>query len=297
MNYNIRNKNDSAGNYSNIEDEDAHKNVVIINCVVNAPLMFMSIVGNTLILAAILRTPSLRSSPSTIFIGSLAVSDLLVAFVVQPLYIAKELTPEALLLDYIQSIMAFSACGVSLCVTTAISVDRCLALHYHLRYPMLVTATRAIYTLGVIWIITFIFSGFYFFSRFAYHIAIAVGILICLVISTVCYIKIYRTVCFHRVRINAQKLPIQPSKAENTLNFLRLKASALNAFAFYVFMILCYLPNLFYFCLNSFSFTEWEKAWIFADTVVFLNSSINPFLYILRLHKLRAAVLKLCTRT
>ena len=64
--------------------------IVIINCVFNSLLMLISIVGNALVLAAILKTPSLRS-PSTVFLCSLAVSDLLVGFVVQPVYIASEL--------------------------------------------------------------------------------------------------------------------------------------------------------------------------------------------------------------
>ncbi len=70
--------------------------IVIINCVLNAPLMLISIIGNILVLAAILRTPSLLS-PSAILLCSLAVSDLLVGFVVQPLYIATELTEDAAL--------------------------------------------------------------------------------------------------------------------------------------------------------------------------------------------------------
>ena len=36
----------------------------------------------------------------------------------------------------------------------------------------------------------------------------------------------------------------------------------------------------------------WTFMWNFADTVVFMNSSINPFLYCWRLRELRTAVLK-----
>ena len=64
--------------------------VVIANCILNAPLMLLSIIGNALVLVAILRTPSLRS-PSVIFLCNLAVSDLLVGLVVQPVYVAAEI--------------------------------------------------------------------------------------------------------------------------------------------------------------------------------------------------------------
>ena len=63
-------------------------NIVIINCIVNAPLMLTSILGNSLVFIAIWRTVSPRS-PSMMFICSLAVSDLLVGLIVQPLYIAN----------------------------------------------------------------------------------------------------------------------------------------------------------------------------------------------------------------
>ena len=116
--------------------------VIIVNCVLNVPLIIISIIGNTLVLAAILRTPSLRS-PSIVLLCSLAVSDLLVGLVVQPLYVAS-LTGHGSLLQAL-NVMVFSLCGASLFAITAISVDRFLALHYHMRYPSLVTTHRALY--------------------------------------------------------------------------------------------------------------------------------------------------------
>ena len=81
---------DDLGN----EDRDSQPDIItIIKCVLNAPFMLVSIVNNTLVLAAILRTSSLRS-PSAILLFSLAVSDIFVGLVVQPLYIAYRLTEE-----------------------------------------------------------------------------------------------------------------------------------------------------------------------------------------------------------
>ena len=124
--------------------------IVIINCLLNVPVMLISIIGNSLVLVAILRTPSLRS-PSTMFLCNLAVSDLLVGLVVQPVYIANELTND--LFNTLRNIMTFAACGASLLTVTAISVDRFLALHYHMRYPDLMTMQRAMYTSATLWFI------------------------------------------------------------------------------------------------------------------------------------------------
>ena len=53
--------------------------------------MFISIVGNAVVLAAIKRTPSIRSTSMTL-LCSLAVSDLLIGVIGQPIYIADLLT-------------------------------------------------------------------------------------------------------------------------------------------------------------------------------------------------------------
>ncbi|CAH3044917.1 unnamed protein product [Porites evermanni] len=104
--------------------------------------MLLTIMGNVLVLTAMLKTPSLRS-PSMIFLCSLAASDLLVGFVVQPIYIGFRLNPGPEL-EHLAYILVSLACSVSLCTMTAISVDRFMALHFHLRYPDMMTNKRAV---------------------------------------------------------------------------------------------------------------------------------------------------------
>ena len=137
--------------------------IVVINCVLNVPLMLISIVGNTLVLSAILRTPSLRS-PSAMFFCCLAVSDLTVGFVVQPLYITYKLTGNLYVYRALP-IMAASGTGVSLLVMTGISVDRILALHYHMRYPSLMTMQRVMYISATILLIIVLLSFLIFGKR------------------------------------------------------------------------------------------------------------------------------------
>ena len=265
--------------------------IVIINCVLNAPLMLISIIGNTLVLAAILRNPSLRSA-STILLCSLAVSDLLVGFLVQPLYIACELTENALLYQ-VQTVLYFSACGVSLSTMTAISVDRFLALHYHMRYPDLMTAHRAMYTSAALWLITFLLSCSSFWNMTTSYFAATVSIVICLIISTFCYIKIYRIVRHHQLQIHVQQQAVQTLNVENTQSMLRSTKNAKNAFIYHIVMILCFTPLFItMIIILGISHNQLKNAWNLTDTLAFMNSSINPFLYCWRLRELRAAVCK-----
>ena len=268
---------------------------VIINSALNAPLMLISIIGNTLVLVAILRTPSLRA-PSFTLLGSLAVSDLLAGLVVQPLYVAYELTENPSLF-HARSTMVLSVCGASVLTITAISVDRFLALHYHMRYPDLMTTQRASYALAVIWFVCFLLSLFSFWKTNIFYFSFAVIIAICVLTSTVCYARIYRILRQHQLQIHTQQQAVQNFNPENlNLNIQRSIKSAINAFIYYIVMILYYTPAFISVSIYTTSSDHWSNAWVFAETVAFMNSSINPFLSCWRIRELRRAVVKTARR-
>ena len=75
MNNSDKHNNGTTDHHSDNEDDSTPETVIIINCILNAPLMLISILGNALVLAAIIRTPSIRST-HMIMLCSLAVSDL-----------------------------------------------------------------------------------------------------------------------------------------------------------------------------------------------------------------------------
>ena len=288
MSYIDKGKNESA----------SYETIVIVNCVLNSPLMLISIVGNALVLAAILMTPSIRST-SMIMLSSLAVSDLLVGFVAQPLYIADELQSsktQDLLLYRLSAMIGFVVCGVSLGTMTAISVDRFLALRYHMRYGTLVTKSRVIYTIITIWLIMLLWLGFYFWNKYVYHLMAGIFSAICLIICTFSYIKIYRIVCQHQSQIHAQQMAVESANIGNNIHMVRLAKSALNTFVFYICMVLCYFPYFVLLTMFGTSYKDWKTDWTFATTLVFMNSSINPILYCWRLRDVRGAVVKIAKK-
>ena len=262
----------------------------IANCILNVPLMLLSIVGNALVLVAILKTPSLRS-PSVIFLCNLAVSDLLVGLVVQPVYIVEQMVKTVPKLQEAVGGMGFAGCGVSLWTMTAITVDRFLALHYHLRYPNLMTTSRAIYTIVTIWCIITLFSFSVLWSPRIHYFLGAFCITICLLVCLVCFIKIYQIVRRHQVQIHVQQQAVENSTDTNKQQIRQSTKSAKNIFIYFLVMILCYTPLFFVYIilinnLNSIVLRT------FPVTVAFMNSSINPFLYCWRTPELRRAVFK-----
>lgn len=268
-----------------------YETTVLVNCILNAVFMLTSVLENSLVLAAILRTPSLRS-PSIIFLCSLASSDLFVGLVVQPVYIAYHLTESTTVYQVLSS-MAGSGCGFSLLVMTAITVDRFLALHYPMQYPNLVTAHRAFSISVTLWIISILLSLCLFWKMEAYHFAAAVSIAICLLLSSACYVRIYRIVQKHQFQIHVQHIAVEKSHSGNiSQTVLRSAKGAKNTFIYYIGMILCYIPLFASMSILTMSPDRWTTAWTLADTAAFMNSSINPFLYCWRLREIRTAVVK-----
>ena len=264
--------------------------LVIANCVLNVPLMLISVVGNTLVLVTVITNSSLRSS-STILLCGLAVSDLAVGLIVQPFYIAKELNSTEFL-QFLTTTMAFAFCGVSFATMALISVDRFMALRYHLNYSNVVTSSRVVFSLIFVWIVhPLLLNKFWVPPKYIYVGFVLVFIYI--MATTVSYIGIYRIVRRHQFVIHVQQKAVQSSNATTTLNLLSLRRAALNTFVFYICTILCYFPwciyRLFY---GEIFITNKKTAWIFTITLVFANSSINPFLYGWRLRELRQGVVK-----
>ena len=265
--------------------------VVLANCILNAPLMLLSIIGNALLLVAIMRTPSIRS-PSVIFLCSLAVSDLLVGLVVQPVYIVEQMVKTVPKLQEAVGGMGFAGCGVSLWTMTAITVDRFLALHYHLQYPNLMTTSRAIYTIITIWCIITLFSFSTLWSLSIYYFFATFCITICLLVCLVCFIKIYRIARRHQLQIHVQQQVVENSTDTHKQQIRQSTKSAKNIFIYFLTMILCYSPFSIVVIISGFTSLDLQVIRTFPVTVAFMNSSINPFLYCWRMTELRTAVLK-----
>ncbi|XP_078345378.1 melanocortin receptor 4-like [Oculina patagonica] len=258
-------RNASASDYFGFKENTHPEKIVIIYCAINAPLIIMSIVGNALVIAAILGTPSL-SSPSTTLLCNLAFNDFLIGLVVQPLFITKELTHDhSLWLIY--EIQSYSLCGVSLWTMTAISADRFAALYFHMKYVTIVTTSRVSFALVAMWLIMFsTSSALFLWNRLIYFIVSSFFIILCLSTSSFCYIRIFQIVQRHQIQIHAQQQAVQNST------------------------------------LLGMAKMDWQKEWNLATTLVFVNSSINPLLYCWRLRELRRAVVKtarkmLCKQT
>ena len=205
----------------------------------------------------------LRSVPSTIFLCSLAITDFLVGLVVQPVYIANELQYSAGGRLYkVENFISVSLCGVSLATMTAISVDRFLALHYHVTYPNLMTTKRAMNTSASLWFVSILLSCLRVWIGRFFFLITRVFIAVSFVISCASYIKIYFIVRHHQIQIHAQQQAVNSFNIPDSNNLIIIsKKRALKTFIYFICMIFCYLPYLSYSLLSNTSVIAFGRNW------------------------------------
>ena len=282
------------------------QNLIVINCAINILFLITASIGNVLVISVVWKTPSLRF-PSNVLLCGLATTDLAVALVVQPMYLYMELKQ---FLDSYSAgyqcvfgkafhILSYSVCGVSLFNVTAISVDRLLALQYHLRYLNIVTVPRVMYLMICNWLVSgFLATLMLWSGNKVFLVVMAVVVGICLSLSVAVHLNIYCVVRRHQQQIRAQREAVQ-AHISNGFNVVRFKRTAANALFIHYFLLLCYTPLFITLLLTSkednIDLASWEKAdsaiaWKLTSTIVFMNSAVNPFIYCWRLREMRVAV-------
>ena len=184
----------------------------VFYCVVNALLCCTVILSNSVTIHAINKTSSSPKPLKTLLL-SLAVSDLGVGLLVRPFYVAvlvmemEEKTKDKpaynkTYLAYLIQVILFSF--ASLFGVAALSVDRFLAIHLHLRYQELVTHKRVIAVVISVWA----FSVFLSMGRLwtpvnvIYPIFTIINVA-CLITAAFLNYKIYMVVRRHAHKIQA----------------------------------------------------------------------------------------------
>ena len=264
---------------------------IIANFALNAPLSIATTLGNTAIIYSIWHNSSLRS-PANILLLGLALCDLGVGTMVQPVYIIYQSFYIAnRRRTWVNAMKAFNVlsnmfCCVSFLTTTLVSIDRWLAIYLHLRYQEFVTVRRIIHLHGVIWIVAVTLASTVIWNKRISFFAALVVITICLLTTFVAYVKIYQVVRRHRRAIREQK------NQETFSRTLQQTKSALGLFYVCLIHTLCYLPYFVFLILrDGYKVTDFTYlATEFAQTIVFLNSTLNPLLYCWRLSDIREEV-------
>ena len=265
---------------------------LVVNCFFNAFLSFTAIVLNIITMQALRKTSSLPKTLKTLLL-SLAVSDLGVGLLVQPLYVAilvmeKNSTAYSTV-ELARSIQAKILVFASHFGVFALAVDRFLAIQLHLRYQELVTHKRVVAVVISVWVFSTLIP--IPLQRNDFRITRSVIVVVCIVTTGLLYCKIYAAVRHHTNQIHALQVQ-QATQNEDMANATRLKKSSLATFYVYFVYLVFYLPI---FCV-VFAKTNGETPllsylWYFTFTLLFLNSSLNPLIYCWKMRHIRHTVM------
>ena len=263
----------------------------------NVFLSITAALGNLLILVALPRVSSVHP-PTKLLYRCLAITDLLVGLILNPLhtipivaYLTEVNWKLVLYARTIAFVLSFVLCGVSIFVSTAISVDRLLALLLGLRYRQVVTLKRIRISLIVFWLLSLVSSLTFFRIQVMWWLP-RVGGGLCLVTSIISYIKIVFTLRHNQIHVQNHVSQGQPNQTI-PLNRARYRRAVNSVFWVQVALVFCYLPSVITSALITsqggvplYSFVARQ----FTSTLVYLNSSLNPLIHCWKIREVREAV-------
>ena len=259
----------------------------------NTFLSITATLGNVLILIALNKVTSI-CPPTKLLFRCLAVTDLCVGLITQPLFTVTLLTSFNVhrYVFFILAVSSLVLCGVSLLTSTAISMDRLLALSL-LRYRHVVTLRRVRALIISFWFLIGASVGCLFILEI-YFFVYAVVMLISLLISAISYANIYFRLRHQLLHVQGhvhQRQQLPPNGVVPTaLNVARYKKTVSAITWVQLGLFACYSP----FCAtlvlpHLFEVLDANVSYFFV-CLLFLNSSLNPILYCWKIREVKQAV-------
>ncbi len=290
--------------------KDAIKDVISVSdtvvCAMNVLFGVIAVFANILILFALYKASSLHS-PSKALLCSLALSDLGVGAIVQPLFVTYRWAqingnlPNLCTEGIMSHIEGSHLSAVSFLTMTAISIDRLLALLLRTRYQSIVTLRRVVFILLTIWLLGGLWASLWIINQRLYSLISILLIPICFLITLFSYVKIY--ICLRRQLILLGTLTrAQPptcvetlKKVEASPSQIRYRKSVISMFYLFCVFILSYLPYLSHKILVGILGwrTSMSVLFSFGLTFVYANSSLNPVIYCWRIPEVKQHVMRI----
>ena len=275
-----------------LDSKSYHYDLNISIMVINTPFAIFAVLSNLLIVITIGKSQELRV-PANILLGSLAVTDLLVGLITQPLFITWRL-----MLHYPSTICnsevvhSLYECFLHLCAGGSflslayLSTDRFLAVSKPLHYRANVTTTQAARNMVILWlawigIVVLRYSGIDEETNQTITSVIAGTLVIYLVAAQIALI------------VSVKRNNIHDLLSEGNATVIASKREARIALTIvYIFLALLVflLPAVVVQIVLGFTSSNKSKTELnLAISALLINSSVNPLIYFWRGRDLRKA--------
>lgn len=293
---------------NNERNENPHiHSAVVASAVIMAFLSPVAVMGNVLILVAVWKKTFERTS-FHILLTALVLTDLFTGLIPQPVNVATILLytmnsrrshGKPVLHLVFQTIADASATyfiSVTILILTLMSVERWL----HMSQRSLVTSCRGCFVAAVVFLIPAPIAVCRSLETLspgsigtAYFITIVVLLLLCFVTIFFAYFKVLRIIHFHQVQVQANQTSRQ--SGHSAINLAKYKKSIITILYVLALFCICFLP--FAICVMIYVSvginSQIAVALSFSLSLLFLSSSINPFLYLWRMNDVRNGVKQL----
>ena len=274
---------------------EVHDEVTFLSAI-NIFLSMTAFVENSLVLVTLHKTRSLHP-PSKLLFLNLAITDLCVGIIVEPLHVSYLMSVVSERWDicyyaFLSSIItSYIMCSVSLLTLTTTSMDRLLALLMGLRYRQVVTLKRTRMTVAILWILSIVSTSSYFWDIRILVLWGKISVPLCLVVSGISYTKIFVTLRHNHIQVQDRSFQGQLQQT-TLLNKARYRKAVSSALWVQLVLAFCYFPYIIAQAvtpergipLSGYLAREFTK------TLIFLNSSLNPLIYFWKMRELRQAV-------
>ena len=262
--------------------------------------------GNCLIMHALRKSQSLHA-PTKALICSLALSDLGVGLVVNPLfatYCVAVVYNKSELFCNIQGPYAVAGYGlgsVSFLTMTVIALDRFYAVKLTLRYRQVITFKRVVLALVACWTFGFVWPFGWLLSEKITMITVMIVILCCVVMTSISCTATSCRIRQHHQQLQQAQRTTQASHQHggNQLFVAKYKKSLNTMILMFCILLTCYLP---YFCVVAITMVTTSNsgttalAFNITSEIIYLNSLLNPMVYFWRIREVRREVLNVLRR-
>ena len=264
----------------------------------NILLSITASLGNAVILVALHKETSLHP-PTKLLYRCLAITDLCVGVIIHPVtvfFYSSSVTTVIRwkMFDYVDKLrksFSFLLCQVSILTCCAISVDRLLALLSGLSYRFVVTLPRIRAIITCFWLIGLLVASINPWSLKIAFIVFLVETLLSLTTSAFSYGKIFRKLR-HQLQVHAVPRGLANGR-QAPLNIVRYKRSVMSAILVQLALFTCCTPffvvRVMFLICGEMSTKKLEIAVEITATLLYFNSTLNPFLYCWRIKSVRQA--------
>lgn len=268
----------------------------LVTAIINILAAPFAVISNILIFAAIV---SRLRTPSNLFIGCLALSDVFIGLAVQPCYITYRLLENQLrsVACFVRVIYAnawYLCYGVSFMCLAAVSYERFVAVRLQgVRYNEFFSSKRVVKYMAVIWFLNIILTSLYWTA--IYQISGGLYLIMwvtCLLLPLVTNIGIVLSLRRHH----------RPLQSHNTIpeNVRRQREWKLTKSILFIVGVYLLLntPLLFVkiYHLVSKQDTKTYNYYSWTETLMFLNSSTNPLICCWKSREIRRGAMAILKR-